>query len=70
MRIRLTGELADHFDVWYRVHSRKVGWGGWAKNGADAGTANMSLRAEAIEVVILSKDAAAPGPTEDALRVG
>ncbi len=70
MRVRLTGDLADHFDVWYRVHSRRVGWGGWAKNGEDAGTQGMSLRAEAIQIEILSKDAAAPGPTQDALRVG
>ncbi len=26
VKIRLTGELAKHMDVWYRVHSANVGW--------------------------------------------
>ncbi len=68
VRVRLTGELADHFDVWYRVHCQTYGWSGWAKNGEDAGTSGLARRTEAIEVVILPKEAAAPGSTEHAMR--
>lgn len=39
-----------------------------AKDGAPAGTANMGLRAEAIDVVVLPKGAAAPSSTANAYR--
>ncbi len=68
VRIRLTGEAAEGLSVWYRVHSQTFGWSGWARDGQDAGTAGYSKRVESIEVVVLSKDAAAPGPTKNALR--
>ena len=71
VRIRLTGELADHLSVWYRVHSQNVGWLGWAHDGEEAeeaGTSGLSLRAESVEVVVLPKDAAAPGPTENHIQ--
>ena len=31
----------------------------------EAGTSGLSLRAESVEIVVLPKDAAAPGPTEN-----
>ena len=31
IRIRLTGQLAEHYDVYYRVHSAYFGWLGWTK---------------------------------------
>ncbi|MDO4796620.1 MAG: hypothetical protein Q4A01_01215 [Coriobacteriales bacterium] len=68
VRIRLTGEAAKNLSIWYRVHSQTFGWSGWARDGQDAGTAGYSKRVESIEVVVLSKDAAAPGSTENALR--
>ena len=35
----------------------------WAKNGAAAGTQGKSLRAEAVQVVIVRKGSPAPGQT-------
>ncbi|MBR3318205.1 MAG: hypothetical protein IKG21_10355 [Atopobiaceae bacterium] len=36
---------------------------GWARNGAKAGTEGMSRRAEAVQVVLVPKGAAAPAAT-------
>jgi uncharacterized protein YjdB len=69
VRIALTGELADHFSVWYRGHSPKYGWSGWTCDGAPAGTEGLAKRAEAINIRILPKDAPAPGSTANAFRV-
>lgn len=68
IQIRLTGEAANTYDVYYRVHSAKVGWLGWAKNGESAGTVGYGYGAQAIEVVLVNKGATAPGSTSDAFR--
>ena len=60
-KIRLTGALAENYDVYYRVHAQDFGWLGWAKNGEAAGTEGYGKRAEAIEVRLVAKGAAAPG---------
>ena len=52
--------MAEKYDVYYRVHVQKYGWMAWAKNGEEAGTQGMSRRAEAIQVVLVAKDAPAP----------
>lgn len=66
--IRLTGEISQYMDVWYRTHCQTFGWLGWAKNGELAGTSGASKRMEALEVVLAPKGAAAPGSTEKAYR--
>ncbi|MCL1847597.1 MAG: S8 family serine peptidase, partial [Coriobacteriia bacterium] len=38
LKINLTGDLAEYYDIYYRVHAENVGWMGWAKNGDVAGT--------------------------------
>ena len=63
IQIRLTGELAQYFDVVYRVHVQSFGWLDWAKNGESAGTASYGYRMEAIEVRIVPKGAYSTGPT-------
>ncbi|MDR0513722.1 MAG: hypothetical protein LBG81_00980, partial [Coriobacteriaceae bacterium] len=55
LRFDLTGDLADHYDIYYRVHSASAGWLGWAKNGAPAGTVGLALQAEAVEVRIVAE---------------
>lgn len=66
LQIRLTGELAEHYDVYYRVHAQTYGWLGWAKNGERAGTAGQSKRLEAMEIRLVEKGQEAPGSTESA----
>ena len=53
--MNLKGDLADQYDVYYRVHAQNVGWLGWAKNGELAGTSHKSLRLEEIEIVFVEK---------------
>ncbi len=66
IEIKLTGEMAQHYDIYYRVHAQKFGWMGWAKNGESAGTAGYGYRLEAIEIRIIEKGDAAPGSTGNA----
>ena len=66
IEIRLTGDMADAYDVYYRVHAQNFGWLGWACNGYPSGTAGYGYRLEAIEIVLVEKDGAAPGSTDNA----
>ena len=60
IRIALTGEMAEHYDVYYRVHAQTYGWLAWAKNGEATGTAGLSKRLEGIQIVLVPKGGAAP----------
>lgn len=55
IQIMLYGEVADYYDVYYRVHAQSYGWLGWAKNGENAGTSKLSKRLEAIEIRLVKK---------------
>ena len=68
LRIALAGPISDQYDVWYRVHSADFGWGGWACNGAVAGSQGFAKAAQAVQVVLLPKNSPAPGETENAFR--
>ena len=63
IQIKLTGQMAEHYDVWYRVHAQDYGWLGWTSNGNRAGTATYGKRLEAIQIRIVPKGGAAPGAT-------
>ena len=56
IRIRLKGEIANLYDVYYRVHTQTYGWLGWAKNGETAGTLGFAKRIEAIEIKLCEKE--------------
>ena len=55
VRIRLTGEMAEHYDVYYRVHIQNEGWMDWTKNGEPAGSEGYAYRMEALEIRIVPK---------------
>lgn len=59
--INLTGEMAEHYDIYYRVHAQNFGWLGWACNGEEAGTAGHSKRLEGIQIILVPKGEAGPG---------
>lgn len=63
IQIRLTGALADNYDIYYRVHCQTFGWLDWACNGSEAGSAGYGYRMEAIEIKLVKKNEAAPGNT-------
>ncbi len=58
--ITLTGEMAEHYDIYYRVHAQSFGWLGWAKNGEASGTAGYAKRLEGIQIVLVPKNGEAP----------
>lgn len=66
IEIRLTGEVANHYDVYYRTHCAEVGWLGWAKNGEPAGTQGRGYGMQAIEIKLVEKGKEAPGSTDKA----
>ena len=55
IQIELTGEMKNHYDIYYRVHAQSFGWLGWAKNGESSGTAGYAKRLEAIQIFACSK---------------
>ncbi|WP_270746971.1 hypothetical protein [Leuconostoc lactis] len=63
IRIKLSGNIANYYDVYYRVHAQKFGWLGWASNGQDAGTSGYGYRLEGRQVVLVPKGQPAPGST-------
>ena len=70
IQIELTDEMAEQYDIYYRVHSQTYGWLDWAKNGEPAGTEGLAKRLEAIEIKLVEKGGAAPGNTEQAYIKG
>lgn len=63
--IKLTGTIAESYDVYYRVHAQDFGWLGWAKNGEDAGSQGYAKHVEAIQIQLVKKDGTAPGNTDN-----
>lgn len=60
VQIKLTGEDAGKFDIYYQVHAENFGWLGWAKNGESSGTAGYGYRLEGIKIQIVPKGQGAP----------
>ena len=56
IQIKLTGSIADEYDVVYRTYAGKVGWQSRVRNGATAGT-GKGRRIEAIQVQLVPKTA-------------
>lgn len=55
IRIKLTGDIAQYYDVYYRVFCENYGTMDWVKNGEIAGTVGEGLSLEAIEIVLEEK---------------
>jgi len=56
LSVRLTGNLAEHFDVQYRVY-RNNAWSSWKSNGARAGSATGTVYVERIQARLVQKKA-------------
>lgn len=65
VKINLTGELSEMYDIYYRVHSQTFGWLDWAKNGAEAGSSGFAKRVESIQIQLVLKGEKAPGATNN-----
>ena len=60
IQIKLTGEMAKKYDVYYRVHAQHFGWLDWAKNGEESGTAGFGYRLEGMQIVLVKKGESLP----------
>lgn len=60
VKIRLTGELAEAYDIYYRVYVNTMGWTAWTCNGDMAGTEGLSKGIESIEIKLISKEGIPP----------
>ena len=68
IQIKLTGALAEHYDIYYRAHCQSFGWLGWARNGETAGSIDYARRMEAMEIRLVKKGEAAPGNTSNTCK--
>lgn len=59
--IKLSGELAEHYDIYYRTMVKEKGWLGWAKNGERSGTDKYNYYIMALQCVIVPKGSGEPG---------
>ena len=67
VQLKLTGALAQSYDIYYRVHVANVGWqggrdslhAGWVANGGTAGFPGSGNAIQAIEIKLMIKGAAA-----------
>ncbi|BDZ82050.1 hypothetical protein Lac2_01840 [Claveliimonas bilis] len=60
IEIKLSGEVAEHYDVYYSIHMSKIGWTNYAVNGETAGSTDLSKRIEAIKIQLVEKGGKAP----------
>ena len=60
IEIALTGEVANYFDVYYRVHVRSQGWLTTVSNGRWTGSTGLCKRVEAIQIQVVPKTSNKP----------
>ena len=70
IEIKLTGEVADYYDVYYQTHVQDHGWTAWAENGEVCGSAGEGLRLEGIKILLVRKGEAAPVSNASAAMYG
>lgn len=58
IKIYLTDQLAEKYDIYYRVHSSNFGWLDWTKNGETAGSTGYGSSIEAIKICLFEKNSA------------
>ena len=70
VRFELSGGLAERYDVWYRSCDSARGWTGWASAGEPSGVESGASGLTAVQVALVAKGGAAPGPAEGAFVSG
>jgi uncharacterized protein YjdB/cell wall-associated NlpC family hydrolase len=56
VRMRLSGDVAEYYDVYYRVSTLTGGWMPWTLDGEVAGTSGFFTGIDAVEVKLVRKD--------------
>lgn len=74
LQIALTGEIANHYDVYYSLHMAKIGWTNYTlgndaedHTAALAGSSNLSKRIEAVRIKLVRKGED-PGVATDGVK--
>ena len=65
IKIKLTGEMANHFDVYYSAYIYNTGWTGWAKNDSQCGNIGNGKYITSYKVKLVEKNKPAPGNTNN-----
>lgn len=60
LEIRLTGPMAEQYHVYYRVRMENFGWLDYAQDGHLAGTTELPVRLEAVQIILAKRGEAAP----------
>lgn len=68
IKIRLVGENAEKYNVYYRTHVSNIGWMGWTSNDNPAGSKGYGYSVEAYQIAVLPANENAPGATDNAYR--
>lgn len=55
IEIKLTGQLATFYNIYYSSHIENYGWLGWASNGQTSGSTGISYRVEALRINLVRK---------------
>lgn len=62
-RVKLTGELAQKYDVYYKAYVEGKGWLDWACNGEPSGSSGYAKKIIKIQATLVKKNEAPPGGT-------
>ena len=57
IRVKLTGEIAKYYEVYYSIHLAKIGWCNYESAGRVTGTIDLSKKIEALKICLVKKDA-------------
>ncbi len=68
MQIKLTDEVSQFYDVYYRVHVSDVGWLDWTCNDQVTGSLGYGEQIEALEIRLLEKSDTSLESGEDIFR--
>ncbi len=63
IKVELTGELKDYYDIYYKVYQNGV-WTEWAANGNPAGQEGVGLRVDGIRMAVTAKGQNPPAEPE------
>ena len=55
LRVKLTGEIANYYEVYYSVHLAKIGWCNYESAGNATGTIDLSKKIEALKICLVKK---------------
>ena len=65
LQIKLTGDLAKKYNIWYRTYVDGYGWLDWASNKDISGSTGLDLPIAAVQVKLVKKSAQQPTATAE-----